>query len=92
MGLLKNILMGGALGAIQKGHLASQHFMESPENQVRLDVMFPSNLAPQGYMATAADADDAQRIAAMHRNATKFGAYEGAKSGAAMGALASGTN
>ena len=77
MGLLKNMLMGGALGAIQKGHLASKHFMESEENQIRLDIMFPPNLAPEKYMVTAADAADAQRIGAMHRNQTNFARGQG---------------
>ena len=81
---------GGAAGnAYIKGHLASEHFM-GPENQPRLDTMFPPNMEPEPYLVTAMDAFDSEHIGVMHRNATRWGALHGGMGGAAMGALASG--
>ena len=47
MGLLKNILMGGAIGAYYKGNRASQHW-DSDENRARMHIMFPGDHANQG--------------------------------------------
>ena len=40
MGLLKNVLMGGAIGAYYKGQHASQVW-DGPENKSRMHTMFP---------------------------------------------------
>ena len=88
MGLLKNMLMGGALGAIQKGHLASQQFMESPENQIRLHTMFPPSVNPDMYMTDADNAADAQRIQAMHRVHTNFARGDGFMEAAGIAGMA----
>ena len=77
MGLIRTMLAAGALGAAQKGHIASRYFMESPENDARIKTMFPPTLNEHMYMTDADNAADAQRIEAMHRVHTNFAQGDG---------------
>ena len=71
------MLAAGALGAAQKGHMASKWFMESPENDARIQTMFPQTMNEEMYMTDADNAVDAQRIEAMHRVHTNFARGDG---------------
>ena len=88
MGLIKNMLMAGALGAAQKGNMASQWFMESPENDSRLHVMFPPTMNPNMYETDADNALGSERIEAMHRVHTRFAQGDGFMEAAGVMGLA----
>ena len=88
MGLIKTMMMAGAWGAAQKGHIASKWFMESPENDARIKTMFPPTLNEHMYMTDADNAVDAQRIEAMHRVHTNFARGDGFAEAAGIAGLA----
>ena len=88
MGLFKTMLAAGALGAAQKGHMASKWFMESPENDARIKTMFPPTMNPEMYMTDADNAVDADRIGAMHRVHTNFARGDGFAEAAGIAGLA----
>ena len=88
MGLIKNMLMAGALGAAQKGNMASQWFMESPENDSRLHVMFPPTMNPNMYETDADNALGSEHIKAMHRVHTRFAQGDGFMEAAGIAGLA----
>ena len=77
MGLIKNMLVAGALGAAQKGHMASKWFMESPENDSRLHVMFPPTMNPNMWETDADNALGSEHIETMHRVHTNFARGDG---------------
>ena len=87
MGLIKNMLMAGALGAAQKGNMASQWFMESPENDSRLHVMFPPTMNPNMYETDADNALASEHIETMHRVHTRFAQGEGFMEAAGLAGL-----
>ena len=88
MGLIRTMLAAGALGAAQKGHIASRYFMESPENDARIHTMFPPTLNEHMYMTDADNAADAQRIEAMHRVHTNFARGDGFMEAAGIAGMA----
>ena len=88
MGLLKNILMGGAIGAYYKGQHASQVW-DGPENKSRMHTMFPPP-ETQGYGywdAKAKNEYDKAHKEVMRRRFMKGERFTGAVEGAAVGAL-----
>jgi len=88
MGLIKNMLMAGALGAAQKGNMASQWFMESPENDSRLHVMFPPTMNPNMWETDADNALASEHIETMHRVHTRFAQGDGFMEAAGVMGLA----
>ena len=82
------MLAAGALGAAQKGHMASKFFMESPENDARIHTMFPQTMNEHMYMTDADNAVDAQRIEAMHRVHTNFARGDGFMEAAGIAGVA----
>ena len=88
MGLIKNMLMAGALGAAQKGNMASQWFMESPENDARLHVMFPPTMNPNMWETDADNALASEHIETMHRVHTRFAQGDGFMEAAGIAGLA----
>ena len=88
MGLIKNMLVAGALGAAQKGHMASKWFMESPENDARLHVMFPPTMNPNMWETDADNALGSEHIETMHRVHTRFAQGEGFMEAAGIAGLA----
>ena len=88
MGLFKTMLAAGALGAAQKGHMASKWFMESPENDSRIKVMFPPTMNPEMYMTDADNAQAAEHIQTMHRVHTNFARGDGFAEAAGIAGLA----
>ena len=89
MGLLKNVLMGGAIGAYYKGQHASQVW-DGPENKSRMHTMFP-NPATSGslgyYDAKAKNEYDKAHKEVMRKRYMKQEYVTGAAEGAAVGAL-----
>ena len=88
MGLMKTMMMAGALGAAQKGHMASKWFMESPENDSRLHVMFPPTMNPHMYETDADNALASEHIETMHRVHTNFARSDGFAEAAGIAGLA----
>ena len=82
------MLAAGALGAAQKGHMASKWFMESPENDSRLQVMFPPTLNEHMYQTDADNALASEHIETMHRVHTNFARGDGFMEAAGIAGLA----
>ena len=88
MGFLKNVLMGGAIGAYYKGQHASQVW-DGPENKSRMHTMFPPP-ETQGlgyYDAQIRNEQDKAHKEVMRRRFMKGERFTGAVEGAAVGAL-----
>ena len=88
MGLLKNVLMGGAIGAYYKGQHASQVW-DGPENKSRMHTMFPPPHT-QGlgyYDAQIRNEQDKAHKEVMRRRYMKGEYLTGAVEGAGVGAL-----
>ena len=85
---MKTMMMAGALGAAQKGHMASKWFMESPENDARIKTMFPPTMNPEMYMTDADNAQAAETIRAMHRVHTNFARGDGFMEAAGIAGMA----
>ncbi len=88
MGLFKTMLAAGALGAAQKGHMASKWFMDSPENDARLHVMFPPTMNPNMYETDADNALGSEHIETMHRVHTNFARSDGFMEAAGIAGMA----
>ena len=88
MGLMRTMLAAGALGAAQKGHMASKWFMESPENDSRLQVMFPPTVNPNMWETDADNALGSEHIETMHRVHTNFARGDGFAEAAGIAGLA----
>ena len=91
MGLLKNILMGGAIGAYYKGNRASQHW-DSEENRARMHTMFPGRHENQGfgyYDAQVRNQQDKAHKEVMRRRNMKEAVATGSMEGMAVGAATS---
>ena len=89
MGLLKNVLMGGAIGAYYKGHHASQEW-DSDENRARMHIMFPGDHGNQGigfWGAKVKNQEDKAHKEVMRKRNLKEGVTYGAMEGMAVGAL-----
>ena len=89
MGLLKNVLMGGAIGAYYKGNRASQDW-DSDENRARMHTMFPGRHENQGFGywdAKAKNEQDKAHKEVMRKRNLKEGVTYGAMEGMAVGAL-----
>ena len=88
MGLLKNVLMGGAIGAYYKGQHASQQW-DSEENKSRMHTMFPPPHT-QGlgyYDSQIRNEQDKAHKEVMRRRYMKGEYFTGAVEGAGVGAL-----
>ena len=88
MGVFKTMLAAGALGAAQKGHMASKWFMESPENDARIHTMFPPTMNPNMWETDADNALGSEHIETMHRVHTNFARGDGFMEAAGIAGMA----